>query len=138
LEKLNNKYQNLIRSLGALSRSIELYKSPHPHATLAEEEAYTASVIKHFELFFETFWKFFKVYLLERFGTDVAGSKTIVKACLTHKLITEQELAILLAIIDERNVTTHVYDEEMAERICQKIIDYYGIVRPIAERIKIT
>jgi hypothetical protein len=49
LEKLNNKYQNLIKSLGALGRSVELYKSPHPDATLAEQEAYTASVIKHFE-----------------------------------------------------------------------------------------
>ena len=119
---MEGKYQNLIKALAALERSIDLYKNPRSQITLAEKEACTASVIKHFELFLATLWKYFKVFLLEAFGADVAGSKTIFKACVTHKLVTEEELKTLLSIVDERNATTHVYDEETARRMCDKII----------------
>jgi hypothetical protein len=64
MERLENKYANLTKSMAVCDRSIELYKHPRKGASLAEYEAYTASVIKHFELFFEMLWKFFKVYLL--------------------------------------------------------------------------
>lgn len=59
----------MVKIKGALERSIQLFQNPGI-ITLAQQEAYTASVIKHFELFYELFWKFLKYYLEKKYGTD--------------------------------------------------------------------
>lgn len=116
--------EQLLNSFNALKRAINLHQKRYNSAELDEQEAYTASVIKHFELCYEMVWKFFKLYLFEKFGTDVTDSKTVFRACCDHKIITTQELSILLKLVEARNLTTYTYDEEAAHQICQEIFIY--------------
>lgn len=109
MEKLEHKYKTLQRSQNALERALDLYTEKYQQAAQAEQEAYTTSVIKHFELFYETFWKFLKVYLYVVFGVEAIGSKAILKACHEQKIISNEDLQVLLNIIEIRNNTVHVY-----------------------------
>jgi nucleotidyltransferase substrate binding protein (TIGR01987 family) len=131
MEKLNYKYQKLIRSQDACQRALSLYKNPRPDATEGELEAYTASVIKHFELFYEMLWKFLKYYLAATHGSEAKGSKTVFREIHTHGLINNHELDRLLAIVENRNTTTHVYDEQTARSMCNEILIDFPIMKNI-------
>ena len=107
----------------------------HPGTSQAELEAYTASVIKHFELYFEMLWKFYKAYLFDKYGSETTGSKTVFKACMNNKIINEQELEQLLEIVEIRNATTHVYNEENAQELCAKIDNHYAVLKKLTESV---
>lgn len=40
-------------------------------------------------------------------------------------------------MIDSRNSTTHMYDQEMANEISLEIVEYYDVLRNIMQRITI-
>lgn len=137
MEKLTYKYQALKKSQQTFERALNLYKNPPSSASQAESEAYTASVIKHFELLYEVLWKFLKFYLMEKYGTQVAGSKTIFRACESQGLINAKERDQLLEIVEIRNITAHVYDEKNALQISSAIANHYPVIKKIIESIKI-
>jgi glucan phosphorylase len=56
---------------------------------------------------------------------------------LDSKLITGDECEALLDSVSERNLTSHTYNEETAERIQQHIPFYYGTMKAIIDRLKI-
>ena len=135
MERIESKYQALIKSQNAFERALQLYKNPPAIVDQALQEALTASVIKHFELFYETFWKYLKLYLNSKFGVDVTGSKTIFRAIHDQRLISEAELKKLLEIVEIRNATTHVYDEERAKKLSMSIIDHFSVMKKIVQAV---
>lgn len=138
MEKLMVKYEVLIKCNNAFSRSLKLYQTPLPPIgdKLALEEALNASVIKHFELFYETFFKYLKFYLFEKHGLNITGSKTLLRGCYDLKIVEGNELTRLLEIVDIRNATTHMYDEAQSKRISAVITDHAGIIEKVVTRIK--
>lgn len=136
MEKLTSKYESLIKSMHALERALDLYKTSSGVISIAQREAYTASVIKHFELFYEMLWKFVKWYLFQIFGTDVTGSRTIFRACYEHKIIDEKEVKKLIEIVEIRNTTTHIYDETFANKVAISIIDHYKVMKKLVDLVK--
>lgn len=135
MEKLIYKYERLVKSYNALSRSLKLYTDDYETANLAQKEAYSTSLVKHFEMCYEMLWKYLKYYLMLKYGTDTIGSKNILRAAYTHKVISEEELVILLKIIEERNETAHVYDEDTACALCDKINNYFPVFEKIINKI---
>lgn len=125
MERLKERYDSLILSQEAFVRAQDLYKKKFDISERAEREAYLASIIKHFELFYEMLRKFFKAYLQEKYGIQTLGSKTIFRACYEKKLIDAAVLEKLLEIVEIRNTTAHVYDESAAVRISDSIIKHY-------------
>jgi nucleotidyltransferase substrate binding protein (TIGR01987 family) len=135
MDKIDRKLSNLVKAYEAFERSLKLYQNP-PSKTQAELEAYTASLIKHFELYYESLCKFLKAYLLIVHGETVSGSKTIFRTAHEQKIIDDKELEQLLLIVDNRNATTHVYDEESAVKICNLIIGYSSLLKNLLDKIK--
>lgn len=136
MERIESKYVALVKSQNAFERALQLYKNPPEVAeNQALQEALTASVIKHFELFYETFWKHLKLYLNSKFGVDVTGSKTIFRAIHDQRLINESELKQLLEIVEIRNATTHVYDEERAKKLSMSIIEHFPVMKKIVQAV---
>lgn len=138
MERLEERYRSLILSQEAFLRAQKLYRTKFDISERAEREAYLASVIKHFELFYEMFWKFFKAYLQEQYGIQTIGSKSIFRACYENKLIDDVTVEQLLDIVEIRNATTHVYDEEAAIRISDSFIEYYLAMQTLLNAIKKT
>lgn len=138
MEQLADKYQSLGKSQSAFERALQLYNNPPKIIQeQALQEALTASVIKHFELFYETFCKYLRLYLFVQHGIDVTGSRTIFRACYDQKIINETDLKQLFEVIEIRNATTHVYDEERAQKLSAIIVQHVALMKKVVERVKV-
>ena len=95
------------------------------------------AVIKRFEFTFELVWKSLKLYL-ERQGLDCGGPRSTLKKAFTEGLITSPEQAdVWLQLLEDRNLTSHAYDEALAIRIYQHIVkDYAPGLGAMAEKIQ--
>jgi nucleotidyltransferase substrate binding protein (TIGR01987 family) len=134
MEKIKDRHRSLILSQEAFTRALALYQSKFSQAEKAEREAYLASIIKHFELLYDMLWKYLKFYLMEEYGIETSGSKSIFRACQAKGLIDEKMLDQLLEIVELRNTTTHVYDEAAALKISKAIIEHYEPIKKLIEK----
>jgi nucleotidyltransferase substrate binding protein (TIGR01987 family) len=80
-------------------------------------------VIKRFEFTFELFWKTVKA-LLEYEGFDCAGPRSCIKEGARRGFLTDAE--IILDMLEDRNKTSHIYDEATAQAIFKNIKERYA------------
>ena len=80
-------------------------------------------VIQGFEFTFELAWNVMKDYLEEKGITGIIGSKDTVRHAFNKGLIEEGQ--IWMDIIKDRNIASHIYDDETAESLFVEIINNY-------------
>lgn len=95
------------------------------------------ATIQRFEFTFETVWKTLKLYL-EHQGHECSGPRPTLKKAFAAGLIPSAEEAdVWMAMLDDRNLTSHAYDESLAARIYQNIVkDYASLLSTMAGRIE--
>lgn len=95
------------------------------------------AVIQRFEFTFEVVWKALRLYL-EHQGYECGGPRSTLKKAFVEALVpTEEEADIWLEMLDDRNLTSHAYDEALADRIYERIIhDYAALLSAMAARIQ--
>ena len=81
------------------------------------------SLIKRFEFTYEMAWKLMMSYEKENGVTELMGSKDVVRRAFAMSLIDNGEA--WMEMIDDRNKTSHLYDEEMAEDVIDDIVHTY-------------
>ena len=81
-------------------------------------------MIQRFEYSTEAFWKFLKAYLLTEHNLSVNSPREVIRAGLRAKLYSEEISKELLQMLDDRNLTSHTYVEELAESIAGRIPAY--------------
>lgn len=81
------------------------------------------SLIKRFEFSYEMAWKLMMSYEKENGVAELLGSKDVIRRAFKMSLIDNGEA--WLEMIDDRNKTSHLYDEEMAADITDEIINTY-------------
>ena len=75
------------------------------------------ATIQRFEFTFEIIWKTLKLYL-ERQGYECGGPRPTLKKAFSENLISSPEEAdVWFRMLEDRNLTTHAYDEALASRI---------------------
>lgn len=81
-------------------------------------------VIQRFEFTFELMWKVLKEYMeTAGFSDFVSGPKGILKFAFKNGIINDEE--IFSKMLEDRNRTTHMYDEKIAEEIYLNIKERY-------------
>lgn len=95
------------------------------------------ATIQRFDFTFEVVWKTLKLYL-ERQGYECGGPRPTLKKAFAENLIpTPEEADLWLAMLEDRNLTSHAYDEALANRICEHIVrDYAALLDGMARRIQ--
>ena len=92
---------------------------------LPESDIVRDAVIRRFEFCFELVWKTLKLYL-ERQGHECGGPRgTLKKAFAEGLIITPEEADLWLQMLEDRNLTSHTYDEALAKRIYQSIARHH-------------
>ncbi len=81
-----------------------------------------AGIIQFFEMTFELAWKVLKDYL-ESEGYMVKSSRETVKQAFQIGLIDNGH--IWIDALSNRNLTTHTYDEELADKMTKEILVSY-------------
>ena len=93
------------------------------------------SAIQRFEYSLDTFWRFAREYIVKKFGLEVAASpKMVLKKMRDLEEISKEELDIFLGMVDDRNITSHAYNVELAEKISYNLPDYYQTIEAVYGR----
>jgi nucleotidyltransferase substrate binding protein (TIGR01987 family) len=85
-------------------------------------EAELGGLIKFYEMSFELSWKLMKDYLEEQ-GFIVKSPRETIKQAFQTEIITQGENWI--NALEDRNMTSHVYDEKMVILVIDKIRHSY-------------
>jgi nucleotidyltransferase substrate binding protein (TIGR01987 family) len=113
MERLNERIQQARRALATLQ---ELAGIVAPSAI--ERDA----AIQRFEYTFEATWKTAKRYLNIVEGLDAASPKAVIRASLEIGLFDAPTARKAMEMVDDRNLTSHTYNEELAQEMAQEIM----------------
>ncbi len=80
-------------------------------------------LIQHFEFSTELAWKTCSEKLLALGCVDVNGPKPVMREAFAHGLIDDEKAWII--INNDRNLTSHIYSDDAAKQICERIIHKY-------------
>jgi len=91
------------------------------------------SAIKRFELCFDLAWKSIKFYA-QKEGLECYSPKECFKTAFQLKLINYEEK--WLEMIKDRNLTTHLYKEEEADKVYKKLSGYLKMFKNLLKQIE--
>ena len=103
-------------ALEKLKEAVNLYN-------IEKKDIYIDAMIQRFEFCTELSWKLMKRYLDENLVIEHNSPRSVVKEAYKQRLIEDGE--IWLDILEDRNLTSHTYDELTANRIRDNIINKY-------------
>ena len=120
------KRQNFLKALERLQEALEF-----PYSVIVRD-----AVIQRFEFTFELAWKALRGYLKEIHGLVCNSPKQCFREGFSLDLYNEQTTAALLKMVDDRNETTHTYDENKIEEIYKNIKnEYYDAIKQLYQLI---
>jgi len=107
------RFQNYKKALKTVKNATELANTRE----LSDLEK--QGLIQGFEFTFELAWNVMKDYLDEQGITDIIGSKNAIRHAFNNALIENGE--IWMEMVYARNISSHTYDEETAEKLYNQI-----------------
>lgn len=128
MTKLENKYEAFNTALTRLKEAIDLYHEQ-------ENPVLLDGTIQRFEFCVELGWKLLKEYLeYEKIG-EFNSPRSTIKECFSIGFIEDAEQ--WLDMLDDRNLTSHTYDEGIAKEIYRNIITkYYDVLVKTRNKVK--
>lgn len=116
-KRWNEKLDDFGKPLLRLNESIDESKSNPLSSTLKD------GVIQRFEFCYEICWKLIKYYLENEGIQEAKSPKSTFREAFKIGIIEDGEKWI--DMLNDRNLTSHVYDEEVALDIYGKILSTY-------------
>lgn len=102
-----------------------------PHPTVIEK----AGLIQFFEICFELSWNVIKDYHEEQGVMEIKYPRESIKKAFETGLIREGH--IWLEALSDRNITSHLYDEAMADKAINEIRNrYYPVLLALHDHLK--
>ncbi len=94
-----------------------------------------AGTIQFFEMTFELSWKVLKDYLEAQGFSGIKSPRDAIKRGFETELI--QDGHGWLQMLENRNITTHTYDEDTANEVVASIrITYYPLLKGLYDKLK--
>ena len=149
MDVITKKYQSIYNAIASFSLSIDEYKKwkndinpQKAHSIGADYEPILIglrdSSIQRFEYSVDTLWKYLKIYLEIKYNiiVTIPAPANIVRESSKLKIITEKNAEIVLEMIKSRNMTSHIYQEEIAEVLAQSLPAYRDVMQNIINTLK--
>ena len=108
-------------------RALAMLDELASRATLSKIERDAA--IQRFEFTFEATWKAVQRHLEVVEGVIAGSPKACVRASREVGLFGDEQAALALEMVDDRNLSVHTYDETLAERIRKRIPAHADLLR---------
>ena len=86
-----------------------------------------AGIIQAFEFTFEQSWKAIQK-MAHQLGASVASPKTAFIFAMQNNWIDPKQEAVWLELLRDRNLTSHTYQEELANEVLERIQTQYIIL----------
>ena len=120
----------------SLQRLEESYKKTVENIDSDVYKFFRDSAIQRFEFTVEIFWKLLKNVLKENEGITCNSPKSCIREFFASGYINEYNAKLFMEMIDDRNMTSHTYHEEVAEIIFSKLKNYIDGMNSILENIQ--
>jgi nucleotidyltransferase substrate binding protein (TIGR01987 family) len=117
MKKREVKLINFNKALQRLKEAIMLFKQNSANDVVRD------GVIQRFEFTYELAWKAAKEYLEYAGIVGITSPRAVLKEAYAQQLITNEDNWITM--LNDRNMTSHIYKEEMAQEIARRIIEIY-------------
>ena len=98
-----------------------------------EDRAVIDATIQRFEFTFELGWKFLKDFFKEK-GVLLNYPKEVIQEAYKVELINNEDVWIRMLL--DRNITSHTYDEQLADKIYERIKLYVPELKALLEKIE--
>lgn len=119
------RFQNFEKAFLLLQRTLEI-QNP--------SEAEKGGLIQFYEMAFELAWKLMKDYLFEQ-GFTVNSPREAIKQAYQSDIIDNGQEWI--DALEDRNLTTHTYDESIADKVVSAIRkSYFPILNELYSSLK--
>lgn len=129
--RMQNHIDTSINKLGEFLVSLEaIYLKPNQ-----EDCSNIDATIRRFTFTFELFWKTMKTFLNQK-GVEVNYPKDVLKEAYASHFLEDE--AIWLGMIKDRNLTSHTYDEALADEIFNRIKLYVPVFRQAFDKLSKT
>lgn len=92
--------------------------------------------IQRFEYTFETCWKVCQRYLYIQEGSDCASPKSCLRGVGKAGLLDEAQTVKALRMADDRNRTVHIYHENVAKEIYDRLPEYEWLIKQMLDGIR--
>jgi nucleotidyltransferase substrate binding protein (TIGR01987 family) len=89
-----------------------------------------------FKFTFEACWKAAKQFLVDIEGIDVGSPKGVIRSCREIGLFDEEETILALNMVNDRNLTVHTYNEEVAIKFHSNLKNYFPLLSKWIERME--
>ena len=149
MERLEKKYTHLSKAITSFEQALNQHEkwqktiSPEKVAALGiDHEGIVLnlrdSMIQRFEYSIDLLWKYLKSYLDQelRIVPDVLSPNTIIREAGKARILTEEETQKLLEMI-KKNLTSHIYQEEIAEILTGQLPDYLTTMQKILTKVSV-
>jgi nucleotidyltransferase substrate binding protein (TIGR01987 family) len=123
------RFQNFEKALGKLNTAVKEIQNDN-----YKNEILQAGLIQIFEFTFELAWKTLKDYL-ENEGFDVPTPKKTLRQAYQSGII--EDGALWMKALDDRNKTSHLYNELIAKEAAVDIVEkYFPIIKTLFKKLK--
>ncbi|HBY05380.1 MAG: Nucleotidyltransferase substrate binding protein, HI0074 family [candidate division TM6 bacterium GW2011_GWE2_42_60] len=136
MEKLVQKIVVLQKALSTLQESVADKKKSESYDEKLYRQ-YRDSLIQRFEYSTDLLWKVLRTYMQEVYGANpLPAPKPVFKEAFALGLLNENEAKIFFEMIDARNITSHMYQEEFADILSTKIPAFYEQMALLVTRMQ--
>jgi nucleotidyltransferase substrate binding protein (TIGR01987 family) len=111
LERLAERVATARQALGTLAETLAMEKS----------RIVRDASIQRFEYTFEAMWKAAQAFVKQHEGVEAASPKAVVRACFSGGLLEEEQARAGMEMAEDRNLTVHTYNEQLAEAIYARL-----------------
>lgn len=123
------RFQNLDKAMEWLEEGVRRVKAQPDDAFLR------TGLIQCFEFTFELSWKTLKDYLDEQ-GIEVKSPKETLRQAIQIELI--QNGDNWMKALNDRNLTTHIYEEDEVKEIAESIVsNYYPMINQLIDTLRV-
>lgn len=134
MEVLKQRYANYVKAISTLKNMVKQF---HESTSVENHETTRDALIKRFEYSIDTLWKLLKNYIEVQHSITAASPRAVLKLCSDNNIITEKQYVMLIKMVEDRNITSHTYNEKLAEQISSKISDYYIVLEEVARQLSL-
>lgn len=123
------RFKHFQKALLQLSKGVELSQQ-RPLSDIEQQ-----GLIKAFEFTHELAWNVIKDYFEYQGNTSIMGSRDATREAFQRNMISAGES--WMEMIKSRNMTSHTYNQEIADEISGKVIDtYFPLFQEFAARVQ--
>jgi nucleotidyltransferase substrate binding protein (TIGR01987 family) len=84
--------------------------------------------IQRFEYTYEAVWKAAQLYMRVTQNLELASPTAVTRACYRSAVLDDAQAMEALQMAQDRNLTVHTYNEDLADRIYSRLPGYAALL----------